>query len=569
MTYNDYLNSISRTPVTLVVMSLDCCGRTFGNSPCLATGEPCYNTYPTCKSKLNYLKQSKDYKFTSADAPLPFKTNERPYLKSVKYLPCEIKDNLTITARVTAEFYDEPDTDIGIDPYVSQRSSIQGTFFKKLIARGTNYKGRQVKIYEGFLGLTESEFQPKWIGKIENITLGKDTVKIEVIDLLKALANIEIPPKLDIKNLNEIDAAVTTITLTTVTGLDSPSGYVRIQDEIIYYTGVDTGTNQITGCTRGYFSTTAAAHKANDKVQKVRYYPPANPFDILKGMLQTDAGIDSSYIDTTAFDYWRDWPGGEVDISAIVSEPTKLDKLYFEIIDLLDCKSWIGEDLKITIRRNIPNEPGRSYFTITDEANIIHDSASVDLNEKSRLTRILFYWDKTTLGKIDEVKEYNRLDIAIDADAENAIEYAETIEKKIFCRWLRSGYMQEEPLMQFIKNNITRQLFRQRNAQPIITLNVELKDSGIKTGSYCRISTDEIANSDGSPLANEIFQVVKRDFKGSRINLRVLKLPSERWCFIAPNDTPAYDSASNAEREYGFITDSSGLINDKPGYHIW
>lgn len=568
VSYQAHLTAISRTPVTLVVMTLDFCGRTFGVSPCLATGTPCYNTFPTCKYKSAYLKTTKDYKFTSANAPLPFNGNERPYLKSVRYLPTEIKDNLTINARVSLEFDDEPDTDVGIDPYVSQRPSVQGTFWKKLLTRNRNYKGREVKIYEGFLGLAEADFQQKWIGVIDNISID-DTVRIETKDLLKKLSDIEVPPKLDIKLVADIDTTATEMTLTTVAGLDSPSGYIRMKDEIIYYTGVNTSTNQLTGLQRGYFSTVPDNHKTNDKIQKVRYYPPANPFNILKEMLSVDAGISSSYIDATAFDYWRDWPGGEVNFSAIISEPTKLDKLYFEIIDLIDCKSWIAEDLKITIRRNIPNEPDRPYFVITDEANIIHDSASVDLNEKSRLTRILLYWDKTVLGKIDEIKEYNRLDVAIDADAESVNEYNEVIEKKIFCRWLRSGYMQEELLSQFVKNTIIRQLFRQRNAQPLLTCDVELKDSDIKTGSYCRVTTDEVLNTDGTELNNEIFQTVKRNFKGNKINLILLKLPSERFCFIAPNTTPAYDSASDAEKEYGFITDNNGLIDGKPGYYIW
>lgn len=568
MPYDGQLSSISRTPITLVVITLDFCGRTFGVSPCLATGTPCYNTFPTCKYKSAYLKTTKDYKFTSANAPLPFKGNERPYLKSVRYLPTEIKDNLTINARVSLEFYDEPDTDVGIDPYVSQRQSVQGTFWKKLLARNRNYKGREVKIYEGFLGLNENEFQQKWIGIIDNISIG-DSVKIETKDLLKKLSDIEVPPKLDIKLVVNINETATEVTLTTVDGLDSPTGYIRLKDEIIYYTGVNANTKQLTGLQRGYFGTVATSHNANDKVQKVRYYAPANPFDILEEMLLSDAGISTSYVDTTAFDYWRDWPGNEINFSAIISEPTKLDKLYFEIVDLIDCKSWIGEDLKITIRRNMPNEPDRPYFVITDTANIIHDSASVDLNEKSRFTRILLYWDKTVLGKIDDVNAYKRLDVAIDADAESVNEYNEVVEKKIFCRWLRGGYIQEELLSQFVKNTITRQLFRQRNAQPLITIDVELKDSDIKTGSYCKVTTDELLNIDGTELNNRIFQVVKRDFKGSKINLRLLKVPSERFCFIAPNNTPDYDSADDAQREYGFITDNNGLINGESGYYIW
>ena len=569
-TYTELKSAISRTPVTLMVLTLDFCGRIFGESPCNATGTPCYNTYPTCKYKSAYLRQSKDYKFTSSNSPLPFKTNERPYLENIKYLPTEIKDNLTITGRVVAKLFDVPDTDIGIDPYWAQRSSIQGTFWKKLIARNPNYKGRLIKIYTGFLGITETEFQKKWVGVVENIGLEKNSIRIEIIDLLKNLAEIEIPPKLDIKLVTEITETSTELTLTTVTGLDSPTGYIRIKDEIIYYNEVDTATNQLKGLTRGYFSTVAESHKAKDKIQKVRYYSPTNPFDLLKEILQTDAGISTDYIDTDAFNYWRDWPGGEVNFSAIVSEPTKLNKLYFEIIDLIDCKSWIGEDLKITIRRNIPNEPDRPYYVFTDEANLIYGSTSVDLNEKSRLTRILIYWDKTTLGKLDEIKEYNRLDMAIDADAESADEYNETIEKKYFCRWLRTGYMQEELMTAFIKNTITRQLFRQRNAQPFIKFDVELKDSDIKSGSYCRLSTDECLNIDGTMLLKEMFQVVRRDSVNNKINLKLLKLPTERFCFIAPNDTPGYDDAADAQKEYGFITDNNGLIDDKSiGYHIW
>lgn len=569
MNYDTQRTSISRTPVALVVITLDYCGRTFGSSPCLATGEPCYNTYPTCRYKSAFLKQSKDYEFTSADAPLPFRANERPYIKNIKYLPCEIKDNLTVNARVTVEFYDEPDTDVGIDPYVSQRSLVQGTFWKKLIARNHNYKDRQVRIYEGFSGLAKEDFCQTWVGTIDNITLGKGVVKIEVVDLLKSISNIEIPPKLEIKLVTDITSSDTSITLTTVDGLDAP-GYLRIGDEIIKYTALDALTNQVTGCTRGYFSTTADEASADAKVQKVRYYAPANPFDILKEMLLTDAGISSNYVDSDAFDYWRDWPAWEVNFSAVVSEPTKLDKLYFEILDIIDCKSWIAEDLKITIRRNLPNVPGREYHYLSDEANIIHDSASVDLNNKSRITRILMYWNKDVLGKLDEVKSYDRLDIVVDADAESANEYNDVIEKKFFCRWIQSGYIQEELLNEYIKNNLMRQTIRQRAACPVITLDVEMKDSNLKTGDYVKLSTDEILLEDGSPIVRASYQVVKRDLKAEKINLKLLRAAPRKIAVIGPADLPDYINASDADKEYCYIGDASGRMPDgEEAYYIW
>lgn len=568
MSYADELNKISRTPITLMVMTLDLCGRVFGVSPCLATGEPCYNTYPTCKYKTAYLKQTKDYKFTSANASLPFKTGERPYIKSVQYLPTEIKDNLTVSSRVQIELHDEPDTDIGIDPYVSQRSSIQGTFFKKLIARNLNYKGRYVKLYEGFSGLAEAEYQQRFIGIIDNITLSRGFIKIEVKDILKKLSDIEVPLKLNLKLAAAMSDTQTTVTLNSVSGLDSPSGYIRIDDEIMYYTGISGVV--LTGCSRGYFSTTASSHSANTKVQKTRYYAPQNPFDLLKEILQTDGGIDVSYIDTTQFDYWRDYPDLEPNFSAIISEPVKLDKLYFELIDILDCKSWVAEDLKITIRRNMPNKPGRGYTELSDSSNIIHNSGSVDLNQKSQITKASVMWNMKTIGKIDEFNNFERIDVAIDVDAEGENEYNESLEKKFFVRWFSTRYLQEETAMQYAKNFSSRQVYRQRDAQPIISFELELKDSDMKTGDYIKLTTDEILEKQGNNLNKAIFQVIKRDFKGHKITLSALRILPRRFGFIGENTLPDWDSANDNDKEYGFVTDNLGKMPDLvTGYAIW
>ncbi|MEW5745287.1 MAG: hypothetical protein AB1805_07625 [Nitrospirota bacterium] len=572
MTYADELGKISRTPVTLVVITLDYCGRTFSVDPCLATGTKCWNTWKTCKYKSAYLKQSKDYKFTSADTPLPFKTGERPYLQRVKYLPTEIKDSLTVNAREIYEFYDVPDTDVGIDPYVTTRSAfptIPGTFWKKLIARNPNYKGRTIKRYEGALGLAENEFEQKFVGVLDNITLGKGETKVETVDLLKSLANVEIPPKVDIKLVSDTALDSATITLTTLAGLYAAPAYIRIKDDIIYYTGT-AGGNQITGCAWGQFGSTKEAHRAKDKVQPVRYIPPTNGFDIMKTLLEADAGIDPADVDTAAFDYWKAWPDMDVNFSAIISEPTKADKLYFELVDLLDCKSWVAEDLKITIKRNVPNEPGRGYKTITDAANIIHGSASVDLNEKSRITRMLLYWDRTAIGKVADVNSYNRLDIGLDSDAEGDNDYNDIVEKKVFCRWLRSGYETEEIVNNFIKDLLARQVWRQRDAMPILQCSLELKDSDIKTGQFTKVSTDELLQPDGNPIDKVITQVIRREMQDRLVKVKLLQLTPRRLAYIAADDTPDYDSASDAQKEYAFITDDDGVMADRTdGYYTY
>ncbi len=192
-TYGEIAKMISRMPSTLVIISLDYCGRTFGQSPCLATGAPCYNTYPTCKYTSAYQNIGKDYKFCLREKPVPF-PGPRPYLKDETYLATEIKPDEAVTMdyRVTLEFYDESDPDIGIDPYRvsptlrdagggnSEAIGVAGTFWRKLKARNSNYRGRLVKIKKGFItpSFIESDYVDYFVGIIDNIEVTGAAVKV-------------------------------------------------------------------------------------------------------------------------------------------------------------------------------------------------------------------------------------------------------------------------------------------------------------------------------------------------------------------------------------------------------
>mgnify|MGYP000170268313 CR=1 FL=1 len=569
----------ARTSVALVILDLDFCIRNFSVSPCLATGTPCYNTWGTCKYIPAYSSTPKEYKFSSAYAIAAF-DGCRPYVDGVKLLPTEIKTNFTVSGRVTVDFLDEPDEDVGIDPYWSQRSSHPGTYFKKLLARNKNYKGRRIRVYEGYAGMTEGDYVLRWVGKIENIVLSGSFVKLEAVDLLKDLAKIEVPPRLAIKLAVDLAQGQTAaVTLTTVAGLDGSNGYIRVDDEIIGYATADPVTQQLLTLNRGAFGTDAVAHGVNDKVQKCRYFPPTNPYDLLLSMLITDAAIEEEYIDSAAFEFYKAWPGSDVDFWTIVSEPMPLSRLYFEVVDLLDAKSWVAEDLKVTIRRNVANSPGQSLIKLTDADHIIHQSMKVDLNEKSRITRTLIYWHKSPTGKDDEVTSYSRLDVAVDSDAESASGYGEVIDKKMYCRWLDTTYQQEETVAQYVRNLAMRQTRRSRDAQALVSLELDTKDSEIKTGDFVQLDSDELLNPDGTPLSASTFQAVRREKKKSTIALTLQRIVSgTRICFICPNEDletppdpfPGYASASELEREYGFITENTGLMpNGDPGYIIW
>lgn len=573
------LEKLSRTPCQLAIITLDACSLVYGVGACTASGAAgteCYNTFPTCQDKVNFARTTKDYKFTSHEASLPFKAGERPYIKNIAFLPTEIKDSLTVKGRLTLEMTDEPDTDIGIDPYVATRASVQGTFWKKLLARNPNYKGRPIKLYDGFIGLTEGDFTTDgklFSGIIDNITLGKGVVKVEAADLLKALDQVEIPAKLNLKLATDITDVQTSFALTygsDVASMDSPTGYVRIDDEVIYYGAISTVTRILSSCLRGRFGTTAATHRANDKVQAVKYYAEDNPFDTMEQIL-TDAGVVAGDIDSGAFAAEKAF-SDDMNVMAVISEPTKASELYKELVDLLGCKSWVSEALLITIARNLPNRPTRAYTTLTDDEDIIADSGVVDLNQKSLVTRCSIYWDKDATGADDEPASYARLTVALDADAEGVNEYNQIAEKKIMSRWLNNAVSgTEEDLGSWVEAIADRQVWQHRDPQSLLSLDLEIKDSLLLTGQFARVTTDEMQDLDGNDLTSVKFQVVRRERKENMLTLKLLQLTSRRACYITPDDAPVFASATETQKdEYGYISEDDGKMADMTeGYYIF
>lgn len=569
--YTQKQQSLSRTPCTLAVMTLDFCALTYGAGACTASGaagSECYNTYSTCQDRNNFSLSEKDYRFSSHNAPLPFSDGERPYIMAVEHLSTEIRDSETVRGRITLELTDEPDTDVGIDPYVSTRVSVQGTFFKKLLARNPNYKGRKIVLYEGFCGLSQDEIMTtgrRFIGAIDNIVLSRGLVRIEAADLLKQLDSVDIPEKVNVKLALDADESVAWMTLSGngVANL-ADTGYLRLDDEIIYYGLINKNSGVIRSVLRAQFETVAEEHDEGAKVQPVKHYSVANPFDMMQSVL-SDAGVDPADVDSDAFDTEKNFVS-DLNIEAVISEPASAKDLYFELVDLMNCKSWVSENLQITIARILPNHPQRVYHTITDDLNIIFDSAAVDLNQESLITRCSIYWDPEAAEAERNENTYRRLTIAVDADAEGAAEYNTVAEKIIKSRWLRhstTGSTEEEK-DNWIASLAGRNVWQARNPAPVITLNVEIKDGSILTGQYLTLTTDELQDVDGNSLTEASFQVISREqIDAGRIKLKCLRLTQQRIGYFAPEAAPDFDDATDAQREaYGYFTLESGKMSN-------
>ncbi len=562
--------ALVKRPITLCVMTVDFCMPTYGVAPCGASGgSSCYNTWQTCKAKTTFVRGTRDLEFTSRQAALPF-PGPRPYIDDITYYATEIKDSVTQTARVKVAFVDEPDNDIGIDPYVSTRSSVQGTYWKKFFARNeSSYKNRPMKFYEGYVGLDRAAFKLRFKGVTDILAWDGNRVNFDAVDMVRSLKDMKYPVKLNAKLLADITSGATQLTVADPANMDSPSGYIRIDDEIIAY-GVISG-NILSSLTRAQFGTTAAAHMANTRIENVWYIAPANPFDIMQDtILLGKAAFDAGDVDGAQFDTERTWSGaGEPNFSAIIIEPVDLQSLLFEICDLIDCKIWQNEDNVITIRRNLANLPGRTLVQLQGGINIKGDpQPSVDLNEKYRYTRTSVYWNLAVLKDPTKTENYYRISRSPDIDAEGENELNEVREKKILCRWISTRFLSEETATDFMKNCVIRRTRNLRDAMPRITLDVGLISSDIKTGDFVELTTDRLQNVDGTPWTNVICQPVKREPKKDGITLTLQRTPVRRIAFVAPAGFPQYASATIAQRAYGFICNTNGdMSNLDKGYY--
>ena len=534
-TYEDERSAISRRPQTKVTLTLDYCSRTFGTSPCLATGDKCYNTWSTCTYTSAYDNVNKEYKFSYIDKPL-IGHGIRPYLVDYKELPTKIDPTrgIAVNPKLTLTFVDdENDTDIGIDPYVASRSSVQGSFFKKLIARNKYYIGRTVEVEKGFVNVDEANYQTRFKGIIEKV-IGptKGEFKIILKDYLKKADRVEIPAATQGKVADDpLAQGAVTINLDDASDYTT-SGYIVIEDEIIKYTG-KTG-NQLTGCSRGQQSTTDVQHSLDTVVQQVAAWEAQNPWDIIDDIYENYVGIAAADIDVTGAEAERDmWLSG-ISFTSFITSPTKASELVKEICD--QCYSsvwWDQEAQKVKFKVTAPPIPGASVKSLNDTSGLVSKSTDIDHNEETRLSAVVVYYNKNVLGDDKKRSSYLGRYILYDSDKEGTNEYGTRVVKTVWSRWIT-----QEAVARALAG---RTLSRFKTPPDIYSFGVELKDDDLKVGDLAQITSKDFQDVTGAEV-EKTFQILEKRPRGSN-RLNYLGMDTRltgRHGFIAPNGTSDY-----------------------------
>lgn len=561
-TYNDEIAAISRSPQTLVVMTLDFCSRVFGTSPCLATGEPCYNTWSTCKYPSAWLNAGKDYEFSLSGKPI-IGPGVRPYLEEHRELPTEIDPTrgVAVNAKVTLKLRDdENDTDVGIDPYVAQRASVQGSFWKKLMARNPYYPGRTVVIKRGFTGIPKASYVTRFKGIIDSVKGPSDKgVEIVLKDYLKKADRVDVPAATKGKVTdNPLAQGAATINLDDASEYPA-SGWVAVDQEIIQYTGKS--GNQLTGCTRGKAGTTDAQHSQGAMVQLCAVWESQNPWDIIYDILTNHVGMAAGDIDVTGAEAERDtWLQGYT-FTAYVTKPVKASELLRELCEQCHANIWWDQEgQKVAFKVTAPAAPGQSVKAVNDTANIVEGSTDLDRNEEARVSTVIVYYDKYPFAEDGKPESYGTWWILPDADKEGANEYGARAAKKIFSRWITQG-----STAKVLANRI---MGRFAIPPQKYFFDLELKDDDLKAGALVNVTSDDIVDVTGAP-EERTFQVLRKEPKGAnRVGYTAMDTAFDvRFGFIG-NQTNDWDSATNAEKEFGYIGDASNRLNGEDGFYV-
>lgn len=467
-------------PIEVVEIIQPTCSRVFGSSPCLATGDKCWNTDATCKfrsaldmsrsislrfvaddvyewqdNNINLLAENGNILTTESDQPFLIDyfyqpATAIPALMGYNTAPTVLnvasgsKDKSPLGYRAVCQvnIKDFPWNDILTDPYVSTRSYVpqrQGSFWTKWLARNPFHVGYTINIYEGLIGqplsaMTKREYV------IEKIDHGKDGVSITAKDILRRVTDTNLTAPYLSKG--ELSAAITNVqTNLTVAGAllsdYEAAGYIRINSEIVSYTQVyeTTGGNlYFEGLTRGIANTTAAAHSQNDRVQRVIYYN-ATPFnEILYDLFVNWGGIPTQYIDRAAWEDEKITFRPDFNFTAYIAEPTKIDELAGEVCLQAVSNVWWDERVQQIIMKAV--RPNPSPYLLTDDDAIVAGSLSIREKPEERASQVhVYYLQRTPVQSVTDKANYSRVSVYIDVNKQ--VQYGgEPQIRELFCRFI-------------------------------------------------------------------------------------------------------------------------------------
>jgi hypothetical protein len=594
--------TVGREPIQIVEIEQPACAESYSVSPCTAalttTGSrKCFNTANTCQDRPNYDPSFTIFwRFAKPAAVLPrdlysesagvnFKTNPIPSLLSVSSTPARInigggsKNSKPLGRRATVSITlkDIPWDDSVGDFYVTERPTgaagdvytpiERGTFWTKWLARNPFRAGYVVKVYEGYKGQALGSMQVRQYVLEKVNGPSNDRVTIVAKDPLRLADNerAQFPTVSDITLVGAIsDIEVATVEVASLeTEINSDFGntgstrYIRIGDEILQYTGYGAsgaGEWTFTGVTRGVLGTTAAAHSANDKCQRVGRYSALEVWEIAEDLLTNHTNVDASFIPSADWDTEGNSFLSPFVLTGTVAAPVPVETLLGELTEQCPFYMWWDErEQEIPIRAIRP-PMADGVQTLNDESGFIRDSVKLKEDQRQRISRVFLYYNQIDPTKpLRDTGNYRSVRGRIDGDAESDDEYGEVRLRQIFSRWLTSS-------AQAIQTT-TRLLARFRNAVGTLTGKVDAKDRAINTADVLDVTTRSVVDDTGESVPRRWQAIARTEVVPGEIILLEMQRFEYlgRFAVWADEAMVDYSAATDTQKENNaFYSDADG-----------
>jgi hypothetical protein len=592
-------------PVEIVEIIQTLCSRTFGVSPCNATGDACWNTDKTCKflsaldlsksltlrfvnddvyewqdNNTNLLTENGNTLTTEAGDPFLIDYIYQPSLaipamQNYQTAPTVLnvasgsrnKSPLGYRAVSNVRIKDFPWNDVGTDPYVSTRAYDPdqiGSFWSKWLARNPYHIGYTLNIYEGLIGeplsvMTQREYV------IEKIDAGRNGVSITAKDILRKITDTNLTaPYLSRGELaSNITNVATAMTVAGATLSDYPeAGYVRINSEVIQYAQryETTGGNiYFDGLTRGLAGTTAAAQSQNDRVQRVLYYN-ATPFhEILYDLLVNWGGIPAKYIN------FADWAAAKTtyrpdyNFTAWITDPDKIEELLAEVCLQAVSNLWWDERVQKILME--PVRPQPSPTILTDDDAIVAGSFSIEEKPEERASQThVYYLQRTPIPSVTEKSNYSRVSVYIDVLKQ--VQYGgEPQIRELFCRFIST---------QAIANALAQTyLDRFSDVRKEITFDLSAKDAtNVWTGSVVQIRHYLDVDFTGAPRDGE-WLITSAEVARNGLTYRFTAEDNEKGGVLWTWLTDAGLDVNGVAQPWRWLDDSGNDLSGTPQPYRW
>lgn len=597
-------------------------------------GKRCSYSGPTCQDPAN-INTGNDYEataalqgyremlFSSSDAVLPVGgENFLPMIQQAQFAAQEIypDKSVTINADVKLTLADDTPTDNwnlvqAQNGFLTNTNTPSGTFLRRFRTIYRNFANPRntMTLYESFpgAGATLSDLAIRGTYLMHSMKLNLNMMELELVDPLKLMQTLA-PAKVSDSNLTRqnLSAASQTLKVDNVSQLTpfpdpgSPYQYpVVIQvdydgtPEYCNVLSVDATTNILT-ISRGRWGTTGVTHPYGSKWREVLMLgtehststsPPLglNPFDCILQLLHRGYG-NLSRVAVATLEAERDLylPGGVSNdlnfgivfkraggvvgtANAAIVDPTDIDELLHSIRQSAQIDLWINKDQVITGRKIGPLRPTTTLVELADGSDIIANSVTVDENEITRVSRVVVAFALKTDKEGTAIGDYSDYVIVINADAERPGFDGEVRSLVILSPWILANDTTTATTLAL------QVMARYHNPIRKVKLSVELRNDYLQVGTTVALTTDELQDSQGAGVSARQHFILRRE-PSADSNHVVLLMQDEailrRFAWISPDAVVQYDSATPAQKRYGFIADSFGLVGtisrDQP-YYIW